>query len=117
MDSRQVPAKDHWVGIAGHINCVNVDQLPPLTTLLIWTRNSLYRFVVLAESNVCVQGGVFFPDPTPAELAGASIQRGFVVDGCICIGLNMELRAGGTRFVTSPVVAITTESARDWITH
>ena len=117
MDLQPATPMDHWVGTAGHMNCVNVNLLPPLTTLLIWTRNSLYRLVVLPDSTVCVQGGVFFPDPTPAELAGASIRRGFVVDGCICIGLHIELRAGGTRFITSSVVAITIESARDWITH
>ena len=108
---------EHSIAVAGHLNCVKVDQLPPLTTLLVWTRNSLYRLVILADSNVCVQGGEFFPDPTPAELAGASIRRGFVVDGCICAGLHIELLASGTRFVTSTVVAITTESARDWIIH
>ena len=108
---------DPFIAIAGHLRCVHVDQLPPLTTLLVWTQNSLYRVVVIADSNVCVQGGAFFPDLTPAELAGASMRRGFVLDGCICIGLNIELQASGTRFTTSRVLAITTESARDWIIH
>jgi hypothetical protein len=108
---------DQFFAVAGHISCVHLDQLPPLTTLLVWTQNSLYRVVVIADSNVCVQGGVFFPEPTPAELTGASMRRGFVLDGCICTGLNIELCASGTRFTTSRVLAITTECARDWIVH
>src|SRR5262245_34820545 len=100
---------------AGHLECVQLSQLPPLTTLLVWTSNSFYRFVVMKQSSVWIQGGQHFADPALAEVAGASVGRGLVVDDVICIGLKIELRAAGTRIVTSPVVAMTTEPAGDSI--
>src|SRR5262245_41651145 len=97
--------------------CVQLSQLQPLTTLLVWTRNSFYRFVVMDHPSVRVQGGAQFADPSPAELAGAGTGLGFVLDGLICIGLAIELRAGDARIVTSPVLAISTGCARDSVVH
>ena len=53
------------------IKGVDVRHLPPFTTLLVWTMNSLYRVVITQQPEVIVQGGVFFPDPTSAYLDGA----------------------------------------------
>ena len=100
---------------AGHLECVQLSRLPPLTTLLVWTSNSFYRLVVVQQSSVWVQGGAHFSNPTLAEFAGARMGRGFVVDDVICIGFKIELRAAGTRIVTSPVLAMTTESAHESI--
>jgi|SRR5215510_10901060 len=103
--------------IAGQYECVQLSELAPLTTLFVWTHNSLYRVVVIDGAHVYVQGGDFFADPSPAEIVGARMGSGFLFDGLICIGLEIELRAGGTRFRTSRVVAMTTESAHDAIVH
>jgi hypothetical protein len=53
------------------IKGVDVRHLPPFTTLLVRTMNSLYRVVIAQQPEVFVQGGVFFPDPTSAYLDGA----------------------------------------------
>jgi hypothetical protein len=100
---------------AGQLECVQLNQLPALTTLLVWTTRSWYRFVVVAESTVWVQGGAYFAEPAPAQLTGAALRNGVVLDGLICIGLNIELDVAGLRFRTSPVVAMIAESAGDTI--
>jgi hypothetical protein len=88
-----------------------------LTTLLVWTRNSLYRFVVIEGARAYVQGGTFFPDPTPACLDGATVGGSLLKVEWIGVGFLMEIRAGGKRIVTSPVRAIATEPPRMSIVH
>ena len=83
-------------------------QLPPLTTLLVQTVNSLYRVVITQGPDVYVQGGAFFPEAAPAYVEGASVGRGCLKVDCICVGLLVEIRSGGRRIITSPVLAITT---------
>ncbi len=105
------------VDLMDHFEGVHLHQLPPLTTLLVWTRNSLYRIVVTEGSNVYVQGGTFFPDPTSAHLDGASLGGRLLKAGWIGVGLLMEIRAGGTHIVTSPVRAITAERPGIAVAH
>ena len=101
----------------GHVEGVQLSELTPLTTLVVWTWNSQYRFVVIEGNSVSVQGGTLFPDPTSALLDGASKGGMDLIDGWICVGLNIELRAGYARITTSPVVAISTESYRPPTVH
>lgn len=91
------------------VQSVHLRQLRPLTTLLVWTRNSLYRVVVTDGCNIYVQGGTFFPKPTSAHLDGASMGSSSLRMGWIGVGLPMEIRAGARRIVTSPVRAIAAE--------
>ena len=100
---------------AGQIECVHLSQLAALTTLLVWTRHSCYRFVVMEHSSVWVQGGSYFGKPTRVDLTGATIASGVVMDGLICIGRRIALDIAATRFTTSPVLAMTIESARDTV--
>jgi hypothetical protein len=102
---------DRFIDLTDHVEGVHLRQLPPLTTLLVWTRNSLYRIVVTEGPSVHVQGGTFFPDPTPAHVDGASMGGCFLKKEWIGVGLVMEIRARGRRIVTSPVRTITTERA------
>lgn len=108
---------DGVMELAGHVEGVQLSELPPLTTLLVWTWNSLYRVVVMDGSSVSVQGGTFFPAPTSAQFDGASMGRGSVMTGWICVGLLMELHVDGTRVKTSPVVAIATEPMQRPVVH
>jgi hypothetical protein len=88
---------------------VELGELEPMTTVLVWTWNSLYRVVVAEGSDVLVQGGLLFPQPTPAHVDGASTGGGPLKTGWIGLGLVMELHVSGTRIVTTPVIAIATE--------
>jgi hypothetical protein len=96
---------------------VHVRQLPPSTCLLVWTRNSLYRFVVTDGSNVVVQGGAFFPRPTAAILEGVSLGGHALKAGWLGVGLLMEIRVGPRRIVTSAIRAIATEPLRPQVVH
>lgn len=85
---------------------VHLRDLPPFTTLLVWTKYSLYRVVVAEWPEAYVQGGAFFPDPTPARVEGASFGGSCLKPGWITAGLSVEIRAGGRLIITSPVRAI-----------
>ena len=88
---------------------LHLRDVPPSTTLLVRTSNSLYRVVVTDWPEVYVQGGAFFPDPTVASIGGASLRGHGLKVGWIGAGLSMEIHSGGRHIITSRVLAITTE--------
>lgn len=89
---------------------VDLYDLPPRTTLIVRTLNSLYRVVVTRGREVRIQGGALFPELTPAWIVGSSrVPGGWLKRGWIGVGLRIELRSGDQRVVTSSVRAITTE--------
>ena len=102
---------------AGRLEGIELGQLPPLTTLVVWTWNSVYRLVVLGDATVCIQGGAHFPDPTPATFEGASLGRGPLIAGWICVGLLMGLRVRGSWVMTTPVLAISSDTPHDTTVH
>ncbi len=89
-------------------NGVQLRDLPPMTTLLVRTRNSEYQIVVSSGDEVLVRGGHFFPSLTEARFSGASVGGSFLKVGWIGVGLRMEILAEGRRIVTSPVYDIVT---------
>jgi hypothetical protein len=89
-------------------NGVQLRDLPPMTTLVVRTRNSEYRIVVSSGDEVLVKGGHFFPSLTEARFSGASVGGSFLKVGWIGVGLRMEILAEGRRIVTSPVHDIAT---------
>jgi hypothetical protein len=105
------------IGVMTVLDSVHLTDVPPMTTLLIWTVNSCYRVVVADGMNVYVQGGTFFPKLTSAHVDGASVGNGMLMVGWIGVGLLIEFHAGDTRVVTSPVLAITRERSAYDIVH
>jgi hypothetical protein len=99
------------------ITSVDLRDLPPFTTLLVWTTNSLYRMVITRWPEVYVQGGDLFSNPTAAYVDGATSGESGLRVGWIGVGLLVEIRSGGWRITTSPVRAITTEQAAGWVVH
>jgi hypothetical protein len=81
-------------------------QLEPLTELLVQTRNTCYRIVVSRDADIVIQGGSFFPDPTHAHVAGASLGGNLLKVGWIGVGLRMEIVVDGRRIVTTAVRSI-----------
>jgi len=96
---------------------VYLRDLPPFTSLLVWTTNSLYRVVITQWPEVYVQGGHFFPEPTAAYVDGATSGASGLRVGWIGVGLLVEIRSRGRRITTSPVRAITTEESAGWVVH
>lgn len=85
---------------------LELSQLEPSTTVLVWTWNSHYRLVLEDGPDVFLEGGSRFPEPTPAHVTGARLGAHLLKNGWIGVGLPMEFRVGDQRLVTSPVVAI-----------
>jgi hypothetical protein len=92
-----------------HVEGVELDRLQPMTTLLVWTWNSLYRVIIAQGSYVLVEGGSLFPELTPAHIEGAGTGGSPLTAGWIGVGFLLEFRVEGRRVITSPVVAISTE--------
>jgi hypothetical protein len=115
-NTRLVPALAlDWFGDG--VDDVDVRRLPPFTTLLVRTVNSLYRLVVTPGAEVYVQGGAYFPDPTSAHIDGASIGGSSVRIGRICVGLLVQIRSKDLCILTSPVCGITTWHPSSSVVH
>jgi hypothetical protein len=90
------------------MNGVDLRRLPPFTTLLVQTTNSLYRLVITQAPEVYVQGGVFFPKLTSAYVEGSSGGDSLKVDW-IGVGLKVQFVSRGYRIITSRVRVITSQ--------
>ena len=90
---------------------LSVHGLQPLTALFVETRNTRYHIIVSKGDEILIQGGAFFPDPTPARLDAASLGSSLLKAGWIGIGLRMEIRAGSQRIVTTTVRSIARSDA------
>ena len=79
-----------------------------MDTLIVRTRNSLYEIIVIdgASGQILVRGGEFFPELTPARLAGATLGGCFCKMRGIYAGFRMEITANKQRTVTTPVESI-----------
>ena len=87
-------------------------QLEPLTAVAVHTRNTQYRIIVSSGDEILIQGGAFFPDPTPAHFDGSSVGGNLLKLGWIGVGLRMEIRARGQRIVTTAVKSIVLDDER-----
>jgi hypothetical protein len=87
---------------------VQIDRLPDLETLAVKTMNSTYEITIVSghSGDVLVRGGQFFPEKTPAHLAGATFGGSFLKLRGIYLGMRMEFLHEGCRIVTSPVRSI-----------
>jgi hypothetical protein len=108
---------DGFGEVVNDVKGVDLRRLPPFTTLLTRTVNSLYRVVITPGPEVYVQGGAFFPDPTSAYVDGASIGGSSIKVGWIGLGLLVQIRAGDRCVITSPVRGITTEQTSGLVVH
>ncbi len=89
-------------------NGVQVDRMEDMEKLVVKTRNSLYEIIIIdgRRGEILVRGGQFFPELTPARLAGATLGGSFCKMRGIYAGFRMEINASGQRTVTTPVQSI-----------
>jgi len=119
-DDRLVPrvaTLDGFVDDAAGTPGVYLRDIEPLTTLTVHTCNSRYRILVSRDTSVIVQGGQFFPDPTPGRVDGSGFGGSLLKVGWIGIGLRMEIFADGQRIITSPVRDICIERCASSVLH
>jgi len=90
---------------------VLVDALPHDARIMITTRNSCYRFVVIegAARRVQITGGKLFPNATEIVLEGAITPAGAIKPGWIRVGLPVSLSIGLRRISTSRVESVAFE--------
>ncbi len=96
------------VSQADGIALLDVDAF---ATLVVRTRNSVYRITILKPHvrKVVVQGGQFFPERTRACLSGSTFGGSCLKMGWVGLGLHLEFHAGGQWIITSHVRAIAVE--------
>lgn len=87
---------------------VDLRSLPAGTAVIVDTRHSRYRFVMLDESgrNAWVKGGPYFPEETTARVEGSTLGGSLLKIGWIGLGWFVELSCGGKRIITSQVRSI-----------
>ena len=100
---------DGFVDDVGDARGIHLRDVEPLTTLVVQTHNSRYRVVMTAGTSAIVQGGKFFPDPTPARIDGSGFGGSLLKTAWIGVGLKMEIFANDQRIITSPVLDVTLE--------
>ena len=91
---------------------IDIRALASGTTLLVDTRNTHYRLVVLnpARLSVLIEGGTFIRNETEARLNGATCGGSALKGGWIGVGSRMDVWIEGRRIVTSSVRSISVES-------
>jgi hypothetical protein len=86
--------------------------LEPGTVIVVSTRHTCYRFVVVdgPGQRALVTGGWLFPESTAVRLEGATGGGSVLKVGWIGVGLRLELSIGLRRITTSRVVSIVVEN-------
>ena len=88
-----------------------VDALTPQARIIVTTRNSRYRFVVIdaADRRIQITGGKLFKEPTEMLLEGSIADDGGFETGWIRVGLPLSLSTGLRRITTSRVESVAFE--------
>ena len=86
---------------------VHLGTLDEFQQLHICTQNTLYEVIVINHTgDVRVRGGRYFPDWTPARLAGSTAGGSCLKRLGVNLGLQMEFEFERRRIITSPVRTI-----------
>ena len=95
---------------------IQIDDLPDLETLAVRTMNTRYEIIVISgrTGEILVRGGQFFPELTPAELAGSSLGGSFLKMRGIYRGFRMELHHNQQPIVTTQVQSIERVGSAEW---
>ena len=87
---------------------VQLEMLNDMQTLTIHTENSTYEVTTISAriGEILVRGGRFFPEFTPARLAGSSLGGSFLKLRGIYVGFNLEIHFDRRSIITSRVRSI-----------
>jgi hypothetical protein len=89
-----------------------LDGLAAGTPIVVSTRHSSYRFVIVdgAQRQATVIGGKMFPERTDVRIEGATTGASVIKPGRIVVGLRLELSMGLKRITTSSVMSVDVQS-------
>ena len=86
---------------------IAIDLLAPGTTLIVQTRHTRYRVVVLQDPHfVAVTGGTRFPAQTIVRYLGATAEGSALKIGWILPGFRMEMWLESVRITSSSVRSV-----------
>ena len=88
---------------------VQIENVEDLAKLTVRTENSIYEITVISarSGEILIRGGRFFPEFTPARLAGSSLGGSFLKIRGVYVGFNLEIHTEETRcIITSRVRSI-----------
>jgi hypothetical protein len=84
---------------------VQLEAMGDMETLTVSTENSTYEITVISgrTGEILIRGGRFFPEFTPARLAGSSLGGSFLKLRGIYAGFNLEIHFEKRLIITSRV--------------
>ena len=92
---------------------LNLGELSALDRIIAHTHYSTYEIVVVSpmSGEVLVRGGQFFPEFTPARLAGASLGSSLLKMRSLYVGFRVEFAQDARVIITSPVRTLAVNAA------
>ena len=87
---------------------VQLETIEDMETLTVRTENSTYEITVICgrTGEILIRGGRFFPEFTPAKLAGSSLGGSFLKLRGIYAGFSLEVHFDKRLIITSRVRSI-----------
>src|SRR5437773_12519166 len=84
---------------------VQLETMQDMETLTVRTENSTCEITVISgrTGEILVRGGRFFPEFTPARLAGSSLGGSFLKLRGVYLGFNLEIHFDQRLIITSRV--------------
>jgi hypothetical protein len=84
---------------------IQLECVADMETLTVLTENSTYEITVISGKggDVLVRGGRYFPEFTPARLAGSSLGGSFLKLRGVYVGFSLELHFDRRIIVTSRI--------------
>src|SRR5215471_15816026 len=84
---------------------VQLESMQDMETLTVRTENSTYEITVICgrTGDILIRGGRFFPEFTPARLAGSSLGGSFLKLRGVYVGFSLEVHFDQRMIITSRV--------------
>ena len=84
---------------------VQLETIGDMETLTVRTENSTYEITVISgrTGDILIRGGRFFPEFTPARLAGSSLGGSFLKLRGVYVGFSLEVHFDKRLIITSRV--------------
>src|SRR5499427_1851894 len=84
---------------------IQLETMQDLETLTVRTENSVYEITVICgrSGEILIRGGRFFPEFTPARLAGSSLGGSFLKLRGVYVGFSLEVHFDQRIIITSRV--------------
>ena len=88
---------------------IQLESIEDMETVTVQTENSTYDVTVISgrSGEILIRGGRFFPEFTPARLAGSSLGGSFLKLRGIYVGFSLEVHFDKRLIITSRVRKIT----------